>query len=190
MAVIRERRATDLVLGHPLNMDDTEGPKAKEAAAFAALNVTPEVPHAQAVAEIAKNQRLIQRAPMLLPNVSTFGELFESWVPHDSKTHPRRDDRPTYCTAGFNLCDHYVSHSVRVRPEVWDVIESHRVCCTQDPGYFEIVNWGDGYARIWWKYNQIIGSKLLAVIEIRSITARSVPVASPAASLAAERVAA
>lgn len=35
LAVVRERRATDLVLGHPLNMDDSEGPKAKEAAAFA-----------------------------------------------------------------------------------------------------------------------------------------------------------
>lgn len=36
LAVVRERRATDLVLGHPLNMDDTAGPKAKEAEAFAA----------------------------------------------------------------------------------------------------------------------------------------------------------
>ncbi len=33
--VIRERRITDLVLGLPLNMDDTAGPKAKEAEAFA-----------------------------------------------------------------------------------------------------------------------------------------------------------
>jgi len=35
LAVARERRATALVLGHPLNMDDTAGPKAKEAEAFA-----------------------------------------------------------------------------------------------------------------------------------------------------------
>jgi putative holliday junction resolvase len=35
-AVVRQRRATDLVLGHPLNMDDTAGPKAKEAEALAA----------------------------------------------------------------------------------------------------------------------------------------------------------
>ena len=35
LAIARERRATDLVLGHPLNMDDTAGPKAKEAEAFA-----------------------------------------------------------------------------------------------------------------------------------------------------------
>ncbi|MBI5691480.1 MAG: Holliday junction resolvase RuvX [Verrucomicrobia bacterium] len=33
--VIRGRRITDLVLGHPLNMDDTPGPKAKEVEAFA-----------------------------------------------------------------------------------------------------------------------------------------------------------
>jgi putative Holliday junction resolvase len=33
--VIRERRATDLVLGYPLNMDDTAGPKAKEAESVA-----------------------------------------------------------------------------------------------------------------------------------------------------------
>jgi len=35
LAVVRDRRATDLVLGHPLNMDDTVGPKAKEAEATA-----------------------------------------------------------------------------------------------------------------------------------------------------------
>ena len=34
--VARRRRVTDLVVGHPLNMDDTPGPKAREAEAFAA----------------------------------------------------------------------------------------------------------------------------------------------------------
>ncbi len=36
VAVVRARRATALVLGHPLNMDDTAGPKAKESELFAA----------------------------------------------------------------------------------------------------------------------------------------------------------
>ncbi len=36
LAVIGQRRATDLVVGHPLNMDDTPGFKAKEVEAFAA----------------------------------------------------------------------------------------------------------------------------------------------------------
>jgi len=35
VAAIRERRADEIVLGHPLNMDDTVGPKAREAEAFA-----------------------------------------------------------------------------------------------------------------------------------------------------------
>ncbi len=35
-AVVKQRRITDFVVGHPLNMDDTVGPKAKEAEAFAA----------------------------------------------------------------------------------------------------------------------------------------------------------
>lgn len=34
--VVRQRRITDIVIGHPLNMDDTAGPKAKEVEAFAA----------------------------------------------------------------------------------------------------------------------------------------------------------
>jgi len=34
--VIRQRRITDLVLGHPLNMDDSAGFKARETEAFAA----------------------------------------------------------------------------------------------------------------------------------------------------------
>lgn len=35
LAIIRQRRVTDLVLGHPLNMDDSIGPKAREVEAFA-----------------------------------------------------------------------------------------------------------------------------------------------------------
>jgi putative Holliday junction resolvase len=31
IALVRQRRATDLVIGHPLNMDDSAGPKALEA---------------------------------------------------------------------------------------------------------------------------------------------------------------
>src|SRR5882724_2794348 len=33
--VVKQRGVTDIVVGHPLNMDDTAGPKAKEAEAFA-----------------------------------------------------------------------------------------------------------------------------------------------------------
>jgi putative Holliday junction resolvase len=36
IALIAQRRLTDIVVGHPLNMDDSAGPKAKEAEAFAA----------------------------------------------------------------------------------------------------------------------------------------------------------
>lgn len=36
LKVISERRADEIVIGHPLNMDDSEGPKAKEAEGFAA----------------------------------------------------------------------------------------------------------------------------------------------------------
>jgi putative Holliday junction resolvase len=35
VAVIAERKATDIVIGYPLNMDDSEGFKAKEVDAFA-----------------------------------------------------------------------------------------------------------------------------------------------------------
>ncbi len=35
-AVVQQRRITDIVIGYPLNMDDTVGPKAKEAEKFAA----------------------------------------------------------------------------------------------------------------------------------------------------------
>lgn len=36
LAVAAQRRITEFVVGHPLNMDDTAGPKAREAEAFAA----------------------------------------------------------------------------------------------------------------------------------------------------------
>ncbi|MEN9661594.1 MAG: hypothetical protein RL324_543 [Verrucomicrobiota bacterium] len=35
LAVVKQRRITDLVIGLPLNMDDSHGPKAKEAEALA-----------------------------------------------------------------------------------------------------------------------------------------------------------
>lgn len=34
-AVVRQRRISEIVIGHPLNMDDTAGPKAKEVEAVA-----------------------------------------------------------------------------------------------------------------------------------------------------------
>jgi len=36
LKIIHDRRADEIVVGHPLNMDDSAGPKAKEAEAFAA----------------------------------------------------------------------------------------------------------------------------------------------------------
>lgn len=36
-AIVKERRVTEIVLGHPLNMDDTAGPKAKEVEAYAVV---------------------------------------------------------------------------------------------------------------------------------------------------------
>jgi len=36
LGLARQRRIQELVVGHPLNMDDSAGPKAKEAEAFAA----------------------------------------------------------------------------------------------------------------------------------------------------------
>ena len=35
VALVRERRITDLVIGYPINMDETVGPKAKEVEVFA-----------------------------------------------------------------------------------------------------------------------------------------------------------
>lgn len=35
LSIVRQRKITDIILGHPLNMDDSAGPKAKEAEALA-----------------------------------------------------------------------------------------------------------------------------------------------------------
>lgn len=148
------------------------GDQKVETAALAMLDIAPTIPHAQAVREVNENQKLIQRVGVILPQASTMSALFETWAPHNAATHLRLDDHPTWCSIGYNLGDHHLSFSVRVRPEVWEEIKSHRVI--SDPGYFEIVNWGDGFARVFWKYNQILGQKLVAVIEIRSIAAAQI----------------
>lgn len=76
LEVIKERRATDLVIGYPLNMDDTAGFKAKEVDAFAAKlkNATSLPVHYvderltsyEAESSIAKNKRRAVRASGLI----------------------------------------------------------------------------------------------------------------------------
>ena len=76
LAIARQRRVSDVVLGHPLNMDDTEGPKAKEAVALAArLKTALGVPvhliderltSYEAEATIAKSKRREVRASGLI----------------------------------------------------------------------------------------------------------------------------
>lgn len=72
LGVIAQRRITDLVIGHPLNMDDSVGPKAKEVEAFAArLHAETKLPvhlvderltSYEAEATIAKSKRREVRA--------------------------------------------------------------------------------------------------------------------------------
>ncbi len=74
--VIRDRRATDLVIGYPLNMDDSAGFKAKEVDAFAqklrektALPihyVDERLTSYEAESTIAKSQRRLVRASGLV----------------------------------------------------------------------------------------------------------------------------
>ena len=75
--LIRRRRITDLVLGHPLNMDDTAGFKAREAEAFAAQLqkdfglpvhlVDERLPSYEAEQSIPKQKRRAVRASGLIP---------------------------------------------------------------------------------------------------------------------------
>lgn len=76
MAVLKERRATDIVIGYPLNMDDTAGFKAKEVDAFSArLRAATALPvHSiderltsyEAESSIAKSKRRALRASGLV----------------------------------------------------------------------------------------------------------------------------
>jgi putative Holliday junction resolvase len=76
LALARQRRVTDLVVGYPLNMDDTAGPKAKEAEAFAGRLqaelglpvhlVDERLTSYEAESSIAKNKRREVRASGLI----------------------------------------------------------------------------------------------------------------------------
>lgn len=76
LQVIKERRITDIVVGYPLNMDDTAGFKAKEVDAFAAkLRAATSLPvhyiderltSYEAESTIPKNQRRAVRASGLI----------------------------------------------------------------------------------------------------------------------------
>ncbi len=76
LAVIKERRTTDIVIGYPLNMDDTAGFKAKEVDAFSAkLRAVTSLPvhyiderltSYEAESSIAKSKRRAVRASGLI----------------------------------------------------------------------------------------------------------------------------
>jgi len=76
LKVVAERRATDIVIGYPLNMDDTAGFKAKEVDAFAArLRAATSLPvhyiderltSYEAESSIPKNKRRAVRASGLI----------------------------------------------------------------------------------------------------------------------------
>ncbi len=76
LAVVKERRATDIVIGYPLNMDDSAGFKAKEVDAFAGrLRVATSLPvhfiderltSYEAESTIAKSKRRLVRASGLI----------------------------------------------------------------------------------------------------------------------------
>lgn len=76
LQVIKERRATDVVIGYPLNMDDTAGFKAKEVDGFAArLRAATSLPihyiderltSYEAESSIAKSKRRTVRASGLI----------------------------------------------------------------------------------------------------------------------------
>ena len=76
LAVLKERRVTDIVIGYPLNMDDTAGFKAKEVDAFSArLHSATSLPihpvderltSYEAESSIAKSKRRAVRASGLI----------------------------------------------------------------------------------------------------------------------------
>jgi hypothetical protein len=45
-------------------------------------------------------------------------------------------------------------------------IVEHRVI--DDPGYFELITHDTGYTVIYWKYNQILGDRLIAIVPTSS----------------------
>ena len=96
-AVIRQRKITDLVVGHPLNMDDSAGFKAKEAEAFAtrlrdefALPVhlvDERLTSYAAEASIPKNQRRAVRASGLIDSRAAcliLQDFLESHLPPEA----------------------------------------------------------------------------------------------------------
>lgn len=76
LVVIKERRATDIVIGYPLNMDDTAGFKAKEVDAFSARlrsatslpvhSIDERLTSYEAESSIAKSKRRAVRASGLI----------------------------------------------------------------------------------------------------------------------------
>ena len=104
-AVVAQRRITDFVVGHPLNMDDTAGPKAKEAEAFAARLraefgcpvhlIDERLTSYEAEASIPKGRRREVRASGLIDSRAAtliLQDFLDQRVPPPTEENPAADD--------------------------------------------------------------------------------------------------
>ena len=98
---------------------------------------------------------------LAFPNISKFSDLFGS-----------TEDRQDYEFADKSVISNWIHHSPKHRSEyrkpsdmVLKFVRDHMLPVDYDSIYFQAVNRGDNQTLITAQYNQIIGSRWLAIVE-------------------------
>jgi len=136
--------------------------------------ILPDGDHSVAVAE---TQEACQKH-FILPGARLFSDLFSSWG--EWKERKASDSSEIRYILGFRG-PYGNSHSGILRPDVVEAIKEGLMLSFSYTWYVELVSFDDGYTRVFVTYNEIIGGRMLALVETRSIAYSAVPSEVPEA---------
>ncbi len=122
--------------------------------------VRPSEPHADVIAAQDGWRKECGRVGTMFPQAEFASDLFSALQKY---TAAKSDMH--YCTAHSDPFN--TSFRVQCRPEVWAEIKESRAI--DDDGYFLLIAFEDGYTRVYWHYNRIIGDRLVGVVTTESI---------------------
>jgi hypothetical protein len=142
--------------------------RAAQTARIAAI--VPDCLHAVAVGE---TEAACQRH-FIVPAAAQFSDLFASWGDWTTRNGKEPADLQYIC--GMRG-PYEASLGGIVRPAVMGAIKDSML--SGYTGHFELVSFEDGYTRVFFNYDQILGGRMVALVETRSIAFSASPSALP-----------
>ncbi len=163
------------VQGGQIRHDDEDSERAQASARIA--TISPQVDHGSEIKgiEAAFAGTVFGSKHFVMPTVRRFSEIFASW----SAWTPEHlsESRPESLVFVSCSCDSLLGSLLgTIRPEALAIVKESMF---PDFGlYFELIEDADtGYTRVYAKYDRILGDRLIALVETRSLSFSALPVA-------------